>query len=272
MKIRKYQFIVTVALAMLIFTALSTAQSGFIRTGDERAAVALTAAYKVLGGENNIGNIKSIVVTGTRTEMTASGKNSVPLEIRLMLPDYIMKIQTRISSDGTPPVIAYEGVSEGEARMAVGTEQGGYRSMSSSNTLVVDPLFNEMTRLLLGTLLQSGPITPLTLTSSGDRFTVTSPEGVFGTIEFDPAINCPIAIRYKETVSITNPTTKKMESQLVDVIMQFSNREEISGVMFPKTITWKSSENSALSIDRELKIEKIQINSGLTRKDFDVPE
>ena len=67
MKIRKHRIFTAVTLVILLFTTLLAAQSGRIQTSDDRATAVATAVRTALGSEKNIGNIKSIVITGTMT-------------------------------------------------------------------------------------------------------------------------------------------------------------------------------------------------------------
>ena len=308
MKIRNHRIFTAVTLVILLFTTLSIAQSGRVKTGDERAAAASTAASKALGGENNLGNIKSIVISGTMTTLgtmvrtsadgqssTTTGKSSQSMEIRLLLPDNMMKIQTRTLPFANLPSTTYDGVSGGESRSM--SPAGGVmgssgaapkvenRTVISQDPTAVATKLYEMARLLLGMLLRSGPVTPLTLTYAGTHagggFTITRSNDVLGTIEFDPKTNYPSAIRYIETTNmpsiVSDPATGSVsmgpgKSQYIDMIMGFSDRTLVNGVMFPQTITWKSTGDSPQPIDREFKIEKIQINSGLTLKDFELPK
>ena len=304
MKIRKHRIFTAVTLVILLFTTLLAAQSGRIQTSDDRATAVATAVRTALGSEKNIGNIKSIVITGTMTvtvtttridgglpAATATGKSSQSVEIRLLLPDNMMKIQSLTFPGMNLPMAIHEGVSGGESRnaspgMSSSSQSGAapqveYRPIISKDPTAVAPKLDEMARLLLGMMFRSGPVTPLTMTYSNGEFTVAKLDGILGTIEFDPKTNYPSAILYKEITTMPSIVTDSAtgsasigprKSQSMDMIMRFHDQAAVNGVMFPHTITWKSSENSPRPIDRELKIEKIQINSGLTLKDFELPK
>jgi hypothetical protein len=115
---------------------------------------------------------------------------------------------------------------------------------------------------------------------TSDKFSIAKETGALGEIEFDPMEKYPILISYKDAVrnivQIKTPLPNGKfnfwmgpgDEELVDSVMRFKDRVAVNGVMFPGTIVFESGRAG----DRELKIEKVQINPKLTLADFEIPQ
>ena len=265
-----------VALCFVIMaTGVATlmAQSEKIAAKDQESAEAITAALKALGGEKNIYDIKSLILTGTRTYSSNSSVDRI--EIKILLPENILMIQQRPDRG----MIMYTGVSKGEVRNSgwMGSERILTPSFTANEEL------NRFGLLLMGILLRSDPVAPITLASmagASDKFIITKETGALGEMEFDPTQKYPSRIGYKDTVrnftqqqnTNTNSNIGKIvigpsAPETVDDVILFKDRTAIDGVMFPRTIVYERQGKPF----RELKIENIQINPELTLADFEVP-
>ena len=248
---------------------LLIAQSGKITAKDQKAAEAITAAITALGGEKNIDNIKSLILTGTTKYYAGSAVDET--EIRILLPDSYLRIEKRIGNVLT----IYRRVSKGESHTVGFTGTGG--------RVEVYPLTNEVNSffsLLMGALLKGGPIAPLNLSAvagTSDKFSIATETGAPGVIEFDPVRKYPLLISYKDvvrnlkmtqTASHNFPLMRLGEEEVIDSVMRFNDRVAVEGIMFPLTIVFESGRKT----DGELKIEKVQINPKLTLADFEIPE
>jgi len=254
---------------------LLTAQSGKIVTKDQKAAEAITEAIKALGGEKNIGNVKSLILTGTTKHSSTSSVDET--EIRILLPDNYLRIDRHIGSGMTIYAIASNGMYRTEAFTGTGDR------MATGGANVV----NRFSWLLMGALLKGDPIASLTITAvpgTSDRFSIAKETGAFGEIEFDPVRKYPLLVSYKDVVRrITTERTDTSNNsgrpsgkisigpgpeESVDSIMRFKDRVAVDGIMFPGTIVFESQGNAV----SELKIEKVQINPKLSLTDFEIPQ
>jgi len=247
------------------------AQSGKITAKDQKATETIAAAIKALGGEKNINGINSLILIGTSKHLTNEIEQEI--ELRILLPDSFLLISKRIDINS----ITYQGVSKGELRNA---------SFDSAMRNVTVPRFNsddELKRfacLLLGALLKSDPVAPLTLSSvanTSDKFIFENARGVLGEIEFDPGEKYPMLIKFKDVLQLPPQMTQISATQRIfnpvptgpgETTMLFKDRSAVNGVMFPKVIVWESGNSSI----RELRFDKIQINPKLTLADFEIPQ
>jgi hypothetical protein len=251
------------------------AQSVKITAKDQKAAEAIAAAITALGGEKNIDNIKSLILTGTTRYYSHSGVYET--EIRILLPDNYLLIDKRIGSEMT----IYARASKGESRTVGFTGTGERMGVPLSNEV------NRFSSLLIGALLMGDPVAPLTISAvvgASGRFSIAKATGALGEIEFDPKEKYPLLISYTDVVrNITVQENNKTNAngkfsgsirigpgpeELVDSIMRFKDRVAVGNVVFPGTIVFESRGKA----DRELKIEKVQINPKLTLADFEIPE
>ena len=271
---------------MAASVVLLTAQSGKITAKDQKAAEAMKAAITALGGEKNLDNVKSLILTGTTKYYSHVAVDDT--EIRILLPDNYLRIDKRSG------MTVYAKASKGKAQTAGFTETG-----DRMGTTVRDEV-NRFSCLLLGALLKGDPLVLPNLSSvvgTSSKFNIATETGILGEIEFDPKEKYPLFISYKDTVrNIAKfSTTEKPENiektpskllsanssnnirftmvgpgleEIVDSIMRFKNRIAVDGIMFPETIVFESRGN-AIS---ELKIEKIQINPKLSLADFEIPQ
>jgi hypothetical protein len=263
---------------MAASVVLLIAQSGKITAKDQKAAEAIKAAIKALGGEKNIDNIKSLILTGTTKYYSHSAIDET--EIRILLPDNYLRIDKRIVAGD---MTRYASASKGESQNA---------AFGSTGNRIVTDIANEVNRflcLLMGTLLKGDPVASLTLSAvagTSSKFSIAKESGALGEIELDPISKYPLLISYKDAVrnvqppSVTKTATSKPDKfnfsvsirpgdeELVDSVMRFKDRFDVDGIMFPGTIVFESGRGS----DRELKIEKVQINPKLTLADFEIPE
>jgi hypothetical protein len=142
---------------------------------------------------------------------------------------------------------------------------------------------DRFTYLMMGVLLKSDLVVPLTLTSTSgvpERFSMARITGEMGMIEFDSREKYPVLIRYKDVVAITKGEigvtpgsgpvniSSKPGTEVVDTVIRFNDRVAVDGVMFPKTIIFEST----IWGETEVRFEKIQINPKLTLKDFEIPQ
>jgi len=256
---------------MVIGVALLMAQSAKTTAKDQKAAEAMAVAIKAMGGEKNIDGIKSLILTGT-SKYPQSGVES-KVEIKILLPDNYIKIIER-----QPQVLkisTYFAFSKGEYKNA------GFVGKDRSSMLPIDfkDEFNRFACLMMGMLLKSDPVAPLTISSvagTTNRFSIEKTTGVLGEIEFDPKEKYPTLISFKDVVvlpprPVQDPVTKNVysirgETEVVNNITRFKDRVDVDGVMFPKTIVFESR-----GIE-EIYIEKVQINPKLTLKDFEIPQ
>jgi hypothetical protein len=257
---------------------LLTAQPGKIAAKDQKAAEAIKVAITALGGEKNIDNIKSLILTGTTKFYSGSAVDET--EIRILLPDNYLRIDKRIVAGD---MTRYASASKGESQNAAFNGTGNPMLAGISNEV------NRFSCLLMGVLLKGDPVAPLTISTvagASDRFSIAKESGALGEIEFDPKERYPLLISYKDAVRNVQPplVTKTAsskpgkfdfsirlrhgEEELIDSIMRFKDRVATNGVMFPETIVFES-RGKAVS---ELKIEKVQINPKLTLADFEIPE
>jgi len=251
--------------------ALLIAQAGKITAKDQKAAEAITAAIMALGGEKNIDNIKSLILTGT-TKYSSHGAVD-ETEIRILLPDNYLRIDKRIGY-GT---LQYARASSGESLNIGFTETGGPLGVPRANEV------NRFASLLIGALLKGDPVAPLIISAVADtsnKFSIAKETGVLGEIEFDPVRKYPLLISYKDAVrnltiykttyndgKITSERGGSGNEEFVDSIMRFKDRIAVDGVMFPGTIVFES-RGKPIS---ELKFENIQINPKLSLADFEIP-
>jgi len=258
---------------LIVFgNVLLKAQSEIIASKDPKAAEALTASIKALGGEKNIDAIQSLILTGTTT--FAQTKVVEEVEVRIFLPDNVIWISKR------PMYIRYNGVSNGVSRNAgfAGKERMGVPTSTAQDEL------KRLAILLIGTALREGPVAPLTLSSvagASDKYNITNATGDLGVVEFDPKDKFPSFIGFKDVVAdyLSEPTTVPgtnimrttlggPETKNVDAGMRFKDRVAVDGIMFPMTIVFESGGE----VDREVRFEKIQINPKLTVADFEIPK
>jgi len=253
---------------------LLMAQSGRITAKDQRATQAITEAITALGGEKNIDGIRSLILTGT--SQLAGNPIRQEVELRILLPDSFLWINT--SNIMGNKMVRYNGASKGELLNAsfMGAER-----IPSITADSLDAQLNRFANLLMGALLKSGPIAPLTLSSTAgasNRFSIEKATGLLGEIEFDPQGKYPLLISYKDVVQLPpqmpkNPRKKMTITDLspgtsvVDAVVRFKDRASIDGVMFPRTIVTESQGDI-----REFRFGNIQINPNLTLKDFEIPE
>jgi hypothetical protein len=259
------------------------AQSGKITTKDQKAAAAITAAKKALGGEKNIDGIKSLILTGTSKALQPDRSyTTFKIEIRMLLPDSILWINK--TSVGESGLTMYSGVSKGELRDAAffGTQQTQGPERDLRDQKAVNAQLDRFAYLLMGALLKSDPIAPITIapvSGTADKFSMSKAEGVLGEMEFDSKGKYPSLIRYKETVRklqpiSSNPVAGRTDvslfgrTEIVDAIIRFKDRVATDGVLFPRTISYESRGN----IDREMKIEKVLINPKISLEDFELPK
>jgi len=253
-------------------------QSGKIAAKDPKAAEAMTEAIKALGGEKNIDNIKSLILTGTMTWASQKGRVD-KIEIKILLPNNILRT-SEVTISG---LRVYQGITKGEL---INTTFSGTNRVNTSS-FGYDYELAEFARLLTGALLRGGPVDPLTITSItgiSDKFSVAATTEILGEIEFDPKEKYPLLISYKGLMTIdfdssswqmtTDPKTGMSRGSLqlgrnvvVDTVMRFKDRSAVDGVMFPRTIVYERQGE----VFRELKIDKIQINPKLTLADFEIP-
>ena len=257
---------------MTVCVALLTAQSGKITSKDQKSAEAITAAITALGGEKNIDNIKSLILTGTTKYYSTNRVDET--EIRILLPDNYLRIVKTVY--GTT---LYDRASKDLSQNAAFDETGNPMPTSQTNEV------NRFACLLLGLLLKGDPATPPTISAvagTSGRFGIATETGSLGEMEFDPARKYPLLISYKDTVR--EIVTEREENivqgkisgfikigpgpeKLVDSIMRFNDRFSVEGVMFPGTIVFESQGKAV----RELNIKNIQINPKLTPADLEIP-
>ena len=257
---------------MAVGVVLLTAKSGKITAKDQKAAEVIKAAITALGGEENIDNVKSLILTGTTKYYSYDAVDDT--EIRILLPDNYLRIDKRSG------MTVYARASKGKTQTAGFTETGDRMGTNHANEV------NRFAYLLLGALLKGDPVAPLTISAvsnTSDKFSIAKETGVLGEIEFDPSSKFPFLISYKDaerkmTIQKNSRDTGGKFSgnivigpgaeELVDSIMRFKDRFAVDGIMFPRTIVFESRGKPV----KELKIEKIQINPKLTLADFEIPE
>ena len=207
--------------AASVCVALLSAQSGGITAKDAKAKEALDAAYKALGGADKIGDVNSLVIKGTSTQLFSNGyisPSGIPLlstpekmEIRILLPDSFVII--RQMEMGVP---SYRGVSHGIMIPPRRTEastlnpetpgdvirpekiESFAKYMESNNDYDANIEIDKWSRFLMGLLMKAGS-TPLTISSGSapSVLTLTKNDDALGEIEFDSKTGCPSGIRYK---------------------------------------------------------------------------
>ena len=255
---------------MAVCVALLSAQSGKITAKDQKSADAITAAITALGGEKNINNIKSLILTGTTKYFSHSGVDET--EIRILLPDNYLRIEKRIGRGST----IYYKASNGESQRRGFDGTGNALHGSEANEV------NRFASLLMGLLLKGDPVAPVTISAASglsDRFSIAAETEAIEEMEFDPAGKYPLLVSFKDAVTnIGGPVITKTEKgriislstehKIVDSVMRFTDRVVVDGVMFPGTIVFESGGKTVW----ELKIEKIQINPKLSLADFELPE
>jgi len=256
-------------------TAVVAVLMAQITAKDQKAIEAITAAKKALGGEETIDNIKSLILTGTSKRLY--NKRESIIEIRILLPDNYLWIEK-----GTTDffdTISYNGFSNGEMRQVsfYGSERSGVARIDYKDEV------NRFANLMMGALLKSDPAAPLTIASvsgASDRFSITGTTGEMGMMELDPREKYPLLVSFKDVVSVNyteeainnkNITIRFLtKTDAVDSVIQFKDRTVIDGVMFPKTIIFESPGMDFNN--KEVRLEKIQINPKLNLKDFDIPQ
>ena len=283
-----WRSVIVAMLTMYVCTIFLMAQSGGITAKDAKAKEALAVAHKALGGADKIDDIKSFIISGTETRavftsmdqgpMTKTGSATNEFEIRVLLPDKIFQFEKASPLPGMSARTSYSIVSNGEF-INLSIFDPPIPGMppakpASKDQIVINRQLQEMARLLVGTLMKAGTM-PLTISSgsSPDRFTITTTEGGLCEVEFEAQGKYPSIVRYKvmETIFVRDPVTgnntgeTRMEER--DEMMQFQEWAFVDGIMFPRVIT-----NKAETMDREMRIEKVQINPKLTLKDFEIPE
>ena len=233
---------------------------GGITTEDQKAKEAVDRALKVLGGADKIDGIKSLIIKGTLTTTSLSSLSSSgthEYEFRVLLPDNNIYIAKGPSiSERYLGGIRYSGFSQGKIFTSLqhGTDRATMeRALGASEFF--EP-FKNLSLLLLGTLMKSGPV--LLTISSGSQpsvFDLTANTGqrrldMPGQIEFDPETGYPSAIRV-------------VDSYGGIAERQYRDRFPVNGIMFPRVITSNSSTGSS-----EDRIEEVQINPKLSLNDF----
>ena len=277
--------LICIVVSVLISASLLMAQSGQITSKDQSATTAIANAKKALGGETNIEGVKSLVLTGTSKTRQQNGSNITNnFEIKILLPDNFLWInQPQFSIPGQGSISMYNGISNGEiiSGAFVGTERMPQAKMDLKDQNAINAQLDGFARLLIGAILKSDPVAPINVsaTSTPNKFSITTTRGTLCEIEFDSEDGYPSNILYKEVVSkppqmSKDPKSGGMvigpsgETETVDSFMRFKDRIAVEGILFPKTIIYESRGN----IDRELQIEKIQINPKLSLKDFELPQ
>ena len=255
---------------------LLMAQSGKIIGKDQKTAEAITAARKALGGEKNIDNIKSLILTGSRRHLKSGQR--IEIEIRILFPDSFLQITKR---DSFGNYIAYRGVSKG--KLLQETFEDEKKILTSQENL--NSVINWFTCLLMGAVLKNEPDAPMSLTSVSDasnRFSLANARGALGEIEFDSDSKYPVSISFKDIVGKISSQISvgpKANSQIisfpteyntVDTIMRFKDRAAVDGIMFPRAIVLERLDNR--DADFEFKFDKIQINPKLTLADFEISQ
>ena len=98
-------YILCIGIVAVFGASFLPAQSGEILPKDQKAIEAIAAAKKALGGEKNIDNIKSLILTGTEKQLQPAGNYSQHrFELKIMLPDnfiwitHIDRKSTRLNS------------------------------------------------------------------------------------------------------------------------------------------------------------------------------
>ena len=300
---------VTAMSAICFCVGFLAAQSGGITTKDSKAKEAIDAAHKALGGADKIGGVKSLVIKGTETRasftssgggpMTKTGSTTQDFEIRILLPDNIIKIENfperTMGGISIPARTTYSGISKGSP-LANNAVMTGFAGTGNIQKLDVDPetaakaqaaaantQIDEWSRFLTGILAKAGPA-PLTLSSGSTPgvFTLIKSDGNVGEIEFDSKTGYPSVIKYKargsallnmakgpsgKTSMSFNMADMSDMSDMVDNEIRFRDRFSVNGIMFPKIITMTGP-----TMDREMRIETVQINPNLSLKDFEVPK
>jgi len=284
-------YILCIGIVAVFGASFLPAQSGEILPKDQKAIEAIAAAKKALGGEKNIDNIKSLILTGTEKQLQPAGNYSQHrFELKIMLPDNFIWI-THMATTPRGASYRYHGVSNGELRseMYTGTERAPKVVPQNFNMQTAANVQLDVTsRLLIGAVLKvlkSDPADPITILAIPDihnRFSITSTRGMFVDVEFDPKDKYPSSVMYKTTVPpifTAQPANSKPGSitiipssdkpEVVDAVIRFKDRVAVDGVMFPKNIIY---ENADGNVFRELLIEKVQINPKLSLKDFELPQ
>lgn len=263
------------------------AQSGKITAKDQKAAEVMTAAIKALGGEKNIDNVKSLILTGSIK--SPAGKSptddfSQEVELRILFPDNFLWITTRNIPAVNMKITSYLGVADGEFINASFGGPGVTMVTSAGYDQAND--VNRIACLLMGALfkpLSAATHTFSSLPNTPDRFSIATDNGTLCEMELDPKEKYPLLIGYKDLrmVSAQKPppdapksdakTTvlmgSMMKSEAVDAVMRFKDRVAADGVMFPKTIVVEVGKSVT-----EYQFDKIQINPKLTLKDFELPK
>ena len=268
-------------MAVSLCAVLLTAQSGGITTKDPKAKEAVDAALKALGGADKIDNIKSLIIKGTGTNgvfgvpiqgnlvigellpMVVTGTEKFDFEIRMMLPDNFIEINR------FPDRTTYLGISRGTLLSDL-SGNGNIQQKPIRST--VNEQIDIWSRFLVGTLMKAGP-TQLTLSSGGSSnwFTMTNTDGDMHEIEFESKTGYPSLIRSERLhttgVALASIGGVRTSKALLEERIQFSNRFSTDGIMFPRIITALVPAR----VDKEWRIEEVRINTGLSLKDFELP-
>ena len=258
--------------ALVIAGPLLVAQSGKIESKDKKAAAAIEAAKKALGGENIIDGIKSLLLTGTIT----TGASKENFEIKILLPDNYIKYRKMqddaydarrnerndlLRSHGINATSRVLGISNGELIEERTTVDGikTYHKYNIDNMPYANRTLDELARLLLGTILKTDSKAPLTVSSlqgASNKFSVVTARGLLCEIEFDSKHKYPSVITYKDE---TLPGRQ--------VVVRFKDREAIDGVMFPKTMVEEYEFNNKAG-QTKWEFDKVLINPKLDINDF----
>jgi len=279
---------ITVITTLCLCAVFLPAQSNGIITKDSKAKEAVDAAHKALGGADKIDSVKSIIMSGTGTAGTFDISGETPkrtgtltfeFEIRMLLPDNILTFEKTFYGETTPTTgITYRSVSNGGVMgMTIYDPASSLQSPpkpTARDQSEINWRLWEMARLLVGTLMKAGPM-PLTITSGSipERFTITEPAGETCEVEFDAQMKYPSIVRYtRMTPVFVSPATGYFRPPNIiqeerELVLQFQEWLSIDGIMFPRVITEIDE-----SRNREMRIEKIQINPNLTMKDFEIPK
>jgi len=272
--------------AICICAVLLLAQSGGITTKDPKAKEVLDVALKTLGGADKIGEIKSLIVKGKATNGIFSSENGAPFkktgsvnynfEIRILLPDNFIRID-QFSDKRT----TYSGISQGKllSPQLPGTmtingvvQPQDDEQLARATAIGVNYEIDEWSRFLIGTLAKAGTV-PLMLSSGATSgvFALIKTDGAVGEVEFDSKTGWPAIVRTAGYRGNTNLNTVNSITFTVGQVreseMRLLNRFSVSGIMFPRIIKMTGTR-----MDREMRIDEVQINPNLNLKDFEVPE
>ena len=189
----------------------------------------------------------------------------------------------------TPPKISnHSGTPGGETAPASleSAEDRAERHIAATNNFHINRRTGELSRFLIGTLMKTGSA-PMTISSGSTSgvFNLTKNDGeAAGEIEFDSKSGYPSVIRYE------NPKPPPGHIMAASVIVnhdgsltvggisaqnpgggeiRFQDHFSVSGIMFPKVITYTQWYNDTVT---ELRIEEVLINPKLSLKNFEVPQ